>query len=484
MNHHTVVIIGTGFGGQCAAINLLKQGIADFVMLERRDFMGGTWCQNTYPGAAVDVQSPLYSISFEPYKWTQMFAEQDELNEYTNHVIDKYGLRDKAVLNTNVEEIRWDEEAKKWKVSTNNGTFVGQFLINASGPLSTPVIPNFKGKDTFKGKSFHTNNWDHSYDYKGKRVAVIGSGASAAQVIPAMAPDVKELHVFQRTPHWVLPRPDRKFSAFQRKLLGVKFLYKLLRWMIYWGLETRVVGFKYSQFFLKLIGQREAEHFIKRSIKDEELREKVTPDYTLGCKRVILSSTLYPTFQRDNVLLHGKEQGIAEITETGIRTLDGEEVKLDLIVYATGYDATDGVISYPVIGKDESELSAFWNPFPRAYLGTSVPNFPNLFIVTGPNTGIGHTSAIFIIEAQMNYMMRSISEVLKKKAKAIEVKQQSEENYTQMIHTEMEQTVWKSGGCNSWYQSKSGHVIAMFPGFSFTYLRLAKNFKPNDHIIK
>ena len=484
MNHHRVVIIGTGFGGQCAAINLLKQGVDDFVMLERRDFMGGTWCQNTYPGAAVDVQSPLYSISFEPYKWNQMFANQAELNEYTNYVIDKYGLRQKTILNTNVEEIRWDEEVKKWNVSTSNGTFTGQFLINASGPLSTPVVPNFKGKESFKGKSFHTNNWDHSYDYKNKRVAVIGSGASAAQVIPAVAPDVKELHVFQRTPHWVLPRPDRKFSSFQRKLLGVSFIHQFVRWMIYWGLETRVVGFKYSQFFLKLIGQREAEHFIKKSIKDEELRKKLTPDYTLGCKRVILSSTLYPTFQRENVSLHGKEQGIAEITETGIKTIDGKEIELDLIVYATGYDATDGVISYPVIGKDGEELSKFWNPFPRAYLGTSIPNFPNLFIVTGPNTGIGHTSAIFIIEAQMHYMMKSISEVLNRKANFIEVKPDSEEKYTEMIHSEMEQTVWKSGRCNSWSQSKSGHVIAMFPGFSFTYLRLAKNFKANDHIIE
>ena len=484
MEKFTVVIIGTGFGGQCAAINLLKQGITDFVMLERRNFMGGTWCQNTYPGAAVDVQSPLYSLSFEPYKWTQMFAEQSELNEYTNHVIDKHGLREKAVLNTNVEEIRWDDSEKKWMISTSNGTFEGQFLINASGPLSTPAIPNFKGKESFEGKSFHTNNWDHTYDYKNKRIAIIGSGASAAQVIPAIAPDAKELHVSQRTPHWILPRPDRKFSAFQQKLLGVNFIYKLIRWMIYWGLETRVVGFKYSRFFLKLIGQSGAERFIKKSIKNEDLRKKVTPDYTLGCKRVILSSTLYPAFQLENVTLHSKDQGVSEIIETGIKTLDGENIELDLIVYATGYKATDGVISYPVIGKNGVELSSFWNPFPRAYLGTSIPNFPNLFLVTGPNTGIGHTSALSIIEAQMHYMIQSISEVLRKKAKSIEVKKQPEEDYTQMIHSEMEQTVWKSGGCNSWYQSKSGHVIAMFPGFSFTYLRLAKKFKPNHHTIE
>jgi cation diffusion facilitator CzcD-associated flavoprotein CzcO len=478
-----VIIIGTGFGGQCAAINLKKRGIDDFVMLERRSFMGGTWCQNTYPGAAVDVQSPLYSISSEPYPWTQMLAEQDELNEYTNHVIDKHQLRDKTVLNTNVSEVRWNNDTKQWTVITNNGEFSGQFLINASGPLSTPVIPNFEGREKFQGESFHTNNWNHDYDYSNKRVAVIGSGASAAQVLPAIATDVKELHVFQRTPHWVLPRPDRIFSPLQRKLLEVNFIYKLVRWMIYWGLETRVIGFKYSMFFLKMIGQREAEHFIRKSIKDETLRKKVTPDFTLGCKRVILSSTLYPTYQRENVSLYVRNEGVDRITEKGIITKDGREIELDLIVYATGYDATDGVISYPVYGKEGLKLQDFWNPFPRAYLGTSIPNFPNLFIVTGPNTGIGHTSAIFIIEAQMHYMMKSIETVLNQNAKTIEVKVDSEKEYTQMIHTEMEQTVWKSGGCNSWYQSKSGHVIAMFPGFSFTYLRMAKNFRPKHHII-
>lgn len=481
---HTVIIIGTGFGGQAAAINLLKQGISDFVMLERRDFMGGTWCQNTYPGAAVDVQSPLYSLSFEPYQWTQMFAEQDELNEYTNYVIDKHQLRDKAVLNTNVEEVRWDDNAKRWNVKTNNGYFSSQFLINASGPLSTPVIPNFKGKETFEGESFHTNNWNHNYDYKGKRIAVIGSGASAAQVIPAIASDAGKLHIFQRTPHWVLPRPDRVFTPFQRKLLGVNWIYKLVRWVIYWTLEYRVIGFKYSKFFLKLIGQREAEHFIKKSIENEELRKKVTPDFIIGCKRVILSSTLLPTYDRENVQLHVRDEGIKEITPKGIITQKGEEIELDLIVYATGYDATDGVISYPVYGKNGKPIQEFWDPFPRAYLGTTIPEFPNLFIVTGPNTGIGHTSAIFVIEAQMHYILKSIKTVLNKNADTIEVKPESEREYTDMIHSEMERTVWKSGGCKSWYQSKSGHVIAMFPGFSFTYLRMAKNFKPKHHIIQ
>ena len=477
----TTIIIGTGFGGQCAAMKLQKMGVTDYVMLERRDFMGGTWCQNTYPGAAVDVQSPLYSIEAEPYQWSQMFAEQAELQEYTNHVIDKNGLREKVRLNTSVESVAWDEQAQQWQVNTNNGTYRAQFLINASGPLSTPMTPNFPGRETFSGKSFHTTVWDWDYDYTGKRVAIIGSGASAAQAIPAMVDDVAEMHVFQRTPHWVLPRPDRKFSKVERWLLGFKPMYKLLRSIIYWGLETRVVGFKYSSLMLKLVAQNKAERFIKKAIKDPALQAAVKPDYTIGCKRIILSSTLYPALDQPHVQVHTKDDGIAEINEKGILTTKGQQCDVDLIVYATGYQATDGVISYPVTGKNGATIEQQWAEFPRAYLGTAMPNFPNLFIMTGPNTGIGHTSAIFIIESQLEYIAKSIKAVLGGGKQAIEVRPEAEEAYTNMIHSEMDRTVWKQGGCNSWYQSNSGHVIAMFPGFSFSYKRLAANFKAQHH---
>jgi cation diffusion facilitator CzcD-associated flavoprotein CzcO len=479
---YRVVIIGSGFGGQLAAIRLQEQGITDIRILERRDFMGGTWCQNSYPGAAVDVQSPLYSISSEPYVWSQMFAEQDELQRYTNEVIDKHGLRDKTTLNANVRQVQWMEDTKRWVVETDAaGTFEAQVLINASGPLSTPVIPNFPGRDTFKGESFHTNGWDHSFDYRGKRVAIIGSGASAAQVIPAIASEVGELHVFQRSPHWVLPRADRKFSPWQRKLLGIKSLYKALRWAIYWSLETRVIGFKYSTAMLNLLAGRVALKHLKAQVPDPLLRKKLTPDFTIGCKRVILSSTLYPALSQENVSLHDKQDGIAAINENGILTTQGQQVDVDLIVWSTGYDATDGVISYPVIGRDSTSLAAVWEEFPRAYLGTAMPGFPNLFVVTGPNTGIGHTSAIFIIESQMKYITDSIRLLEESGKQAVEVRSDAEEEYTRMVHSEMEKTVWKSGGCTSWYQSKSGHIVAMFPGFSFTYRRLASRFKPKHH---
>jgi cation diffusion facilitator CzcD-associated flavoprotein CzcO len=347
--------------------------------------------------------------------------------------------------------------------------------------LSTPVIPAFKGRDTFQGHSFHTNAWDHGYDYKGKRVAIIGSGASAAQVIPAIAPDVAKLDVFQRTPHWVLPRPDRVFSKLERALLGSKLVYKALRTIIYWALESRVVGFKYSTTMLKLVAERPALKHIRTQLKDPKLQAAVTPDYTIGCKRVILSSTLYPALARPNVSLHTRDDAIAEINERGILTTKGKQIDLDLIVYSTGYDATDGVISYPVIGKGGVTVADKWREYPRAYLGTTLPGFPNLFVVTGPNTGIGHTSAIFVIEAQMEYIRRAIQAVQARQGKAIEVKADAENDYTAMIHKEMKQTVWQSGGCHSWYQSKSGHVIAMFPGFSFTFRQMAKAFKPQHH---
>ncbi|MFJ2389201.1 flavin-containing monooxygenase [Pseudomonas koreensis] len=482
MQTYRVLIIGSGFGGQCAAVNLLKAGIDDFRLLERRDFFGGTWCQNTYPGAAVDVPSPLYSLSFAPYRWTQMFAAQAELHQYTQYVIEHFGLRERVELQTNVERIEWQEAEKRWAVQTSRGVFYAQFVINASGPLSQPVIPAFPGLERFQGKTFHTNNWDHSYDYRGKRVAIVGSGASAAQVIPAIAPEVGQLHVFQRTAHWVLPRADRTFGRFQRWLLGLKPAYKLLRWLLYWQFETRVIAFKYSRPAIHLV-QRQALRFLKQQVPDPLLREKLTPDFTIGCKRILLSSTYYPALTRPNVTLHSREQGIAEIDESGITTTDGQHIEVDLIVWSTGYDATDGVVSYPVTGKHSVQLKDVWAQYPRAYLGTSLPDFPNLFIVTGPNTGIGHTSALFIIEAQMNYILDCIHTLEAKGLHSIEVRAEAERSYTAMIHREMERTVWKSGGCHSWYQSKSGHVIAIFPGFSFSYYRLTRALKPADHIL-
>jgi len=478
----TAIIIGSGFGGQSAAIRLAKMGIDDFLILERRGFMGGTWLQNTYPGAAVDVQSPLYSLSGEPYDWTQMFAEQSELAAYTEHIIDKHGLRAKTELNAEVTAIRWDEPSHSWEIRTaSECTFRARFLINASGPLSNPNIPDFEGRESFAGPAFHTNHWDHDVDCRGKRVAVIGSGASGAQVVPSIAPDVAHLHVFQRTPHWVLPRPDHVFSELERRLMRRRLVYKGVRTAIYWALEYRVIGLKYSKRLLDVIARKQALRFLEKQVPDPVLRAKLTPDYTIGCKRVLLSNTLYPALGRDNVTLHDKSEGIERITETGIETRDGQSIELDIIIYATGFHATDGAIPYAITGRGGATMDERWAEFPRAYLGTTVPDFPNFFVVTGPNTGIGHTSALFIIESQMRYIGACIDAVRRKGAGSIAVRSDAESRYTAMIHRAMEGTVWQSGGCNSWYKSESGHVIAMFPGFSFTYRRLTGRFRPEHH---
>lgn len=444
--------------------------------------MGGTWCQNSYPGAAVDVHSPLYSIAEEPFEWTQMYADQAELEAYTNYVIDKHGLRELTDLNSNVESATWDEESAQWLIRTSGDRdYRAQFVINASGPLSNPLIPDFEGRDRFEGAAFHTNGWDPDYDYAGKRVAVIGSGASAAQVIPAIAPDVADLHVFQRTPHWVVPRHDRVFSKLERFILKSDLAKRILRTLIYWRLEGRVLGFKYSKTLLGIVGALPALKQLKQQIADPEVRAKLTPDYTIGCKRILISSTLFPALMRDNSTLHAKDDAIAEFTETGLRTSQGTEVELDLIVFATGYQATDGMIPYPIAGVGGQSLTQFWDEFPRAYLGTAMPGFPNFFVVTGPNTGIGHTSALFIIQSQMTYIVRSIVETDARQAQAISVRSDAEERYTARIHRSMVRTVWHSGGCNSWYKSKSGQVTAMFPGFSFVYRYLTRRFRPADH---
>ncbi len=480
MHTFHVLIIGSGFGGQCAAINLLKAGISDFRLLERRDFFGGIWCQNTYPGAAVDIPSPLYSLSFAPYAWTQMYAEQDELHRYTRHVVDHFALHDKIELSTTVESLVWDDSSRHWAVQTSKGMFYSRFVINASGPLSQPKVPSFEGMHLFGGRAFHSNRWDHGFDYRGKRVAVVGSGASAAQIIPAIASQVSQLHVFQRTAHWVLPRPHHRFNRFERWLLQQPMLYRLLRGFIYWKLEGRAIGFKYSKTGIALVEQIARRH-LARQMPNPEMRRRLTPDYALGCKRVVISSELYPALGKTNVTLH--TEGIARLDESGIITAAGQHIELDLIVWATGFNATDNPIPYGITGKNGRLLSDVWQPWPRAYLGTSMPGFPNLFVLAGPNTGTGHTSALFMLEAQMHYIMGCLRAVNDQGMRSIEVRADAEETYTSMIHREMTRTVWYWGGCRSWYQNSSGKVVAMFPGFSCSFYWLTRRMKPGDHIL-
>lgn len=481
MEAHTVLIIGSGLGGQCAAIHLKKIGIQDFIILERRPFIGGTWCQNRYPGAAVDVASALYSIASEPYDWPQLFADQAELERYTHHVIDKHGLREKTRLKTKVIKVRWEGRTRCWIIRTETGDgYKCQFLINATGLLSNPKFPAFKGQNTFKGEIFHTNAWNHNFDYRNKRVAVIGSGASAAQVIPELAKEVKHLHVFQRTPHWVMPRGDKRFSPLQRRLLRNKVIYRALRTYLYWKSECRFVMSKCT-WALKHLAQTKAFKHLSAQVKDDDLRVQLTPNFVIGCKRVILSETFYPALCQENVSLHDQHDSIKEITECGVTTTQGKDLEVDAIIYATGYSSIEGSISYPIVGKAGKVLQDFWAECPRAYLGTAVPQFPNFFIVMGPNTGTGHTSVLFFIESQMQYIMNAIKRVIQSGKRSIEVRAKAEEKYTHQIRKKMKKMVWEKGGCQSWYQNKNGHVVVLFPGFSFTYRLWTRFFRKRHH---
>ena len=478
---YTSVIVGTGFGGISAALALKKKGISNFIMLERRNYAGGTWLQNTYPGAAVDVQSPLYSLAGRPYPWSHLFAKQEEIAEYTNAIIEENDLKKHVRLNSEVSKAEW--HSNHWLITLGKNSIKTKMIINATGPLSSPIVPKFKGLENFNGEAFHSNNWQHDVDIKNKRVAIIGSGASAIQIVPAIVEQVKSLHVVQRTPHWVLPRLDWSFAPWLRKLLAIKPIYSLVRWSVYWTLELRVIAFKYSRTALKLAAERPAKKHLKKQIKNPILRDKVTPKFTIGCKRILVSNTYYPALQHKNIVFHDQNDGIEEFTKNGIRFSQSSEVSIDIVIFATGFNALDSMVSYPVIGQHGISLSQQWQDYPRAYLGTSLPNFPNFFTITGPNTGIGHTSAIFVIESQLKYVMHCVNEISHNGVVSIQPSELAEDDYTNMVHKEMKRTVWANGGCNSWYQNAQGKVIAMFPGFSFSYRRLCSKFVKSHHII-
>jgi cation diffusion facilitator CzcD-associated flavoprotein CzcO len=480
---YDVIIIGSGFGGIAAAVNLQKIGITNYLMLERDAEMGGTWWCNSYPGAQVDVESILYSFSFEPYDWSRVFARQHEILKYTNHVIDKYKLRKNCLTNASVAELKYNENEATWTVSTANGnSYVSRFVINASGGLSQPNIPTFKGQEKFKGKTMHTARWDHQFDLNNKKVAIIGSAASAIQVIPAIAPFVEKLTIFQRSAHWILPRNDRALTSLERQTyLRFPSLRKAYREAVYMKMESRIIAFQYLNQLLKTF-QSQVVKFIKQEVKDEQLQLKLIPDYTMGCKRILLSDEYYASLNRSNVRLLTKESGIAAFNETGIETIDGQQIEADLIIYATGFHAAEDVVVYPIIGKKGITIQEEWSNHAHAYLGTTVPNFPNLFVLAGPNTGTGHTSAIGMMEAQLEYIVRMLQDYQRKGWQSIEIKASVEKEYNQNIQEQLKKTVWHNGGCKSWYQTESGVITTLYPTFSIKFWRDCKQFKPADHL--
>lgn len=474
MNQH-ILIVGTGFAGLGMGIRLKQAGIDDFTLLEQASSVGGTWRDNHYPGAACDVESHLYSFSFEKNpEWSRTFACQREILAYLEHCTDKYGLRPHIRFDTSVTGGSFDEASGLWSLSTNKGeTLRARVVVSGTGGLSRPALPDIPGLSSFAGKTFHSARWDDAYPLEGKAVGVIGTGASAIQIVPSIAPRVGKMAVFQRTAPWILPKPDRAFSE-QQKARFRRFpaLLSLERAGIYLRRELSALGFVVEPRLLALL-EPLVLTYLKKQVRDPVLREKLTPDYHLGCKRILPTNDYYPALQRPNVEL--VTEGIEAIVPSGVVTRDGKERALDVLILATGFHAAEAVTPFRLRGRGGRDLDETWREGAEAYLGTTVSGFPNLFLIVGPNTGLGHSSMVVMIEAQIAYVLSAIQKMRAENLSLVDVREGAQARYNQEIQRRLGKTVWASG-CKSWYQTRSGKNTTLWPGFTFEFARRTRAF--------
>ncbi|HEX4339219.1 MAG TPA: NAD(P)/FAD-dependent oxidoreductase [Polyangiaceae bacterium] len=476
-----VIVIGSGFGGLGTAIKLQEAGIRSFVVLERGTDVGGTWRDNDYPGCACDVQSHLYSFSFEPNPgWSRLFAPQREIFSYLRRCADKYDVRKYVRFGESVVRADYDDARAEWTVRTSSGSvFRGKALISAMGALSNPAFPDLPGLEQFEGRAFHSALWDHDFDLTGKRVAVIGTGASAIQFVPKIAPVVGHLDVYQRTPPWVLPKPDRATTERERKLFR---LFPLLQWLyrafIYWMLEARVLAF----FRPGLMKQAEVmgRRHIEKQIPDPELCRKVTPDYTMGCKRILMSDDYYPALARKNVSV--LTDSVREVRRRSIVTADGVEREVDAIIFGTGFTVQSLVPRGMFIGSKGQDITAAWSNGLAAYKGTTVAGFPNFFFIAGPNTGLGHTSMVFMIESQIAYVVDALRHMRDEGWASVDVRLDVQDTFNDVLQEKHTRAVWSSG-CRSWYLDARGRNTTLWPGFTFVFRRLTSRFDPSSYVI-
>lgn len=477
------VIVGAGFSGLCAGIQLRKAGIEDFVILEKADGVGGTWRDNTYPGAACDIPSHLYSYSFEPNPaWSRAYGGQAEILAYLEHCATKYGLRPHLRFGARVASAAYDDAAATWTVRTQSGeVYTARTLVLGNGALHLPAIPDLPGASTFAGTTFHSARWNHGHDLTGKKVAVIGTGASSVQFVPQIAPQVEKLHVFQRTPAWIVPKADRPIGERERWILEhVPGAHWLRRTGLYWLFESRVLGFAFAPKVNQLAERLVLKH-LAAQVPDRELRARLTPAYRMGCKRVLISNDYYPALGRPNVDL--VTDGIAAIEPTGIRTTDGALHECDTIIYGTGFKVVDYVASMQIVGRGGRDLSDVWaTEGVRNYLGITVSGFPNLFLLMGPNTGLGHNSMIFMIEAQTTYVVDAVKRMRAQALASIEVRPEVEQAFRAELKGKLANTVWTSG-CNSWYMAPDGDVL-LWPGFTFDYWRRTRQVQLDEFTLE
>jgi cation diffusion facilitator CzcD-associated flavoprotein CzcO len=476
---YEIAIIGTGFSGLGMAIKLKQAGFEDFVVLERAEDVGGTWWANTYPDCACDVPSHLYSFSFAPNpNWSQTYSSQPEIRDYLRAIADRYGLRESIRFGHEVSAAAWDEEAGRWEISTSRGMLRARVLIGAMGPLTEPRIPDLPGLSEFEGAVFHSARWDHSVDLAGKRVAAVGTGASAIQFVPAIQPRVERLHVFQRTPPWVVPHTNRPIRGFERRLFrAVPAAQRAVRGAIYAARETLVLGFVKRPRLMRVL-ERAARRHIARQVPDGELRAKVTPDYAFGCKRILPSNRWYPALGKENVeLVSG---GAVEVRERSILGADGVERPVDAIVFATGFKVTDMPIATRVRGRGGLLLDDHWHGSPRAYFGAAIAGFPNFFMLLGPNTGLGHSSMVYMIESQIAHVLGALREMRRAGAATVEVRAEAQEAFNAEVDSRMQGTVWNTG-CASWYIDPTGRNATLWPDWTWRFRRRAARFDPTAY---
>lgn len=476
------IIVGAGFSGLAAGIGLLRENIRDFVIVEKADRVGGTWRENTYPGAACDVPSHLYSYSFEPNPgWSRTYGEQAEILAYLEHCADKYQLRPHLRFGAEVVGASFHPTTGRWSVRLRSGeTLVARALILGNGALHLPSLPQIPGLDRFAGRQFHSAQWDHGYDLAGKRVAVIGTGASAIQFVPKIAPVVDRLHLFQRTPPWIVPKQDRAMTERERWMLArVPGMHWLRRAGLYWLMESRAIGFLHAPKLLQL-GEKLALASLAKQVADPVLRAKLVPSYRLGCKRVLISNDYYPALTRPNVDVI--TDPITAIEPRGVRTTDGVVHEVDALICATGFRASDYLAPIEIVGADGRDLNTVWREQMRTYLGITVSGFPNMFLLMGPNTGLGHNSMIFMIEAQARYAVQAVAALRRDRLASIDVRPAVQDAFRAELLHRMKGTVWTSG-CTSWYQGPNGEVW-LWPGFTVDYWRRTRRLDLADYDVR
>ncbi|MFF1460089.1 flavin-containing monooxygenase [Streptomyces sp. NPDC058330] len=473
--HVRVAVIGSGFGGLGAAVRLRREGITDFLVLERAGSVGGTWRDNSYPGCACDVPSHLYSFSFAPNPdWPRTFSGQEHIRAYLERVADTFGLRPHIRLNHEVTLMRWDNDALHWVIEAANGaTFTADVVVSATGPLSDPKLPDIPGLADFPGKVFHSAQWDHDYDLAGKRVAVIGTGASAIQIVPEIQPQARRLTLFQRTPPWVMPRMDRAISGAEKWLHRALPFTGTARRGLLWGIrELQVGAFTKHPDQLGLV-ERIAKANMARAIKDPQLRAKLTPSYRIGCKRILLSNAYYPALAEPNVDVVAS--GLSEVRGSTLVASDGTETEADVIVLGTGFHVTDMPIADRVVGAEGITLAESWKDGMESLRGASAAGFPNWMTIIGPNTGLGNSSMILMIESQLNYMADYLRQldVLGGRV-ALGARSSAVGAWNRRVQDRMKRTVWNTGGCTSWYLDSTGRNTTVWPGTTAEFRRATR----------